>query len=102
MSSFLVFGVRGDDNRCLTKIGKLLYLNCRSDSQRTYTAAERFPETKEDVWHRRFGHLGAKILEKLAKHKLVDGFDFDAAKEMKFSEACVDGKHHRCKFSTSG
>ena len=25
MSSFLVFGVRGDDNRCLTKIGKLLY-----------------------------------------------------------------------------
>ena len=25
MSSFLFFGVRGDDNRCLTKIGKLLY-----------------------------------------------------------------------------
>ena len=26
MSSFLVFGVIGDDNRCLTKIGKLLYV----------------------------------------------------------------------------
>ena len=85
-----------------TRLGDLCYLNCRSDSQRTYTAAERFPETKEDVWHRQFGHLGAKNLEKLVKHKLFDGFDFDAAKEMKFCEACVDGKHHRCRFPTSG
>ena len=27
MSSFLVFGVIGDDNRCLTKIGELLYFS---------------------------------------------------------------------------
>ena len=95
-----------DENKKLiavaTRLGDLYYLNYRSDSQRTHTAAERFPETKEDVWHRQFGHLGAKNLEKLAKHKLTDGFDFDTAKEMKFCEACVDGKHHRCKFPNSG
>ena len=31
MSSFLVFGVRGDDNRCLTKIGKLRYHTSQSN-----------------------------------------------------------------------
>ena len=34
------------------------------------------PDTKEDIW--RFGHLGVGSLQKLAKQKLVDGFDFDS------------------------
>jgi len=59
-------------------------------------------ETMEDTWHRRFGHLGARNLQKLAKHRMVDGFDFDATKQIKFCESCVNGKHHRSNFPTSG
>ena len=95
-----------DDNRKLigvaTRVGDLYYLNCRPGFQKSHTAADKSPETKEDIWHRRFGHLGARNLQKLAKNKLVDGFDYDAAKEINFCESCVEGKHHRCHFPTSG
>ena len=59
-------------------------------------------ETMEDIWHQRFGHLGARNLQRLAKHGKVDGFDFDAMKQIKFCESCVKGKHHRSNFPTSG
>ena len=95
-----------DDNRKLigvaTRVGDLYYLNCRPGFQKSHTAADKSPETKEDIWHRHFGHLGARNLQKLAKYKLVDGFDYDAAKEINFCESCVEGKHHRCHFPTSG
>ena len=41
-------------------------------------------------------------MQRLAKHGMVDGFDFDATKQIKFCESCVKGKHHRSKFPTSG
>ena len=85
-----------------TRVGDLYYLNCRPRFQKSHTVTDKSPETKEDVWHRRFGHLGARNLQKLAKHKLVDGFDFDAAKQINFCESCVEGKHHWCHFPTSG
>ena len=34
--------------------------------------------------HRRFGHLGTQSLQKLAKEKMVDGFDYNSAKEQFF------------------
>ena len=48
MSSFLVFGVRGDDNRCLTKIGKLLYQISPSLPQGARSFTEEEEEEEED------------------------------------------------------
>ena len=94
-----------DANRKLiavaTRIGDLYYLNCRTDHQQFNTAESKSWETKEDIWHRHFGHLGVRNLQKLAKHKLVDGFNYDASKEISFCESCVEGKHHRCQFPIS-
>ena len=52
-------------------------------------------EKNEDVWHRRYGHLGMRNLWKLAKDNLVDDFDYDTTKEVSFCEPCANGKHHR-------
>ena len=41
-------------------------------------------------------------MQKLAKQKLVNGFNYDATKEINFCESCVKGKHHRSQFPTSG
>lgn len=85
-----------------TKEGSLYCLDCRMNPQQANAAEVRSEETREDVWHRRYGHLGVRNLQKLAKGKLVDGFDYDASKEINFCEACAEGKHHRCQFPTSG
>ena len=58
-------------------------------------------DTKEEIWHRRFGHLGMKNLQKLATDQLINGLDYDVTKEIKFCEPCVDGKHHRSSFQKS-
>ena len=95
-----------DSNRKLvavaTRVGDLYYLSCRPGSQKCHTAVDKGTETREDVWHRRYGHLGTRNLQKLAKHELVNGFDFDMTKEINFCESCVEGKHHRRHFPTIG
>ena len=82
-----------------TRVGDLYYLNCCPGSQKAHLVVD---ETKEDIWHRRFGHLGTKNLQRLAKEKLVKGFNYDATQEINFCESCVKGKHHRSQFPTSG
>ena len=57
---------------------------------------------KEDKWHRRFGHLGMRSLQTLAKGKLVTGFDYDYSKEISFCQACVEGKLHKSQFPATG
>ena len=39
-------------------------------------------DTKEDIWHKRFGHLGIGNLQKLTREQLADGFDFDATRKL--------------------
>ena len=56
-------------------------------------------DTKKEIWHRHFGHLGMK---KLATDQLVNGLDYDVTKDIKFCEPCVDGKYHRSSFPKSG
>ena len=34
-------------------------------------------DTKEDIWHKRFGYLGIGSFQKLAREQLADCFDFD-------------------------
>ena len=59
-------------------------------------------QSVEDTWHRRYGHLGSRNLEKLAKDKLVNGFNYDPSRDISFCQACVDGKLHRSQFPTTG
>ena len=79
-----------------SRAGSLYYLDCQSDHQQVHVA------TKEDVWHRRFGHLGARSLQKLARDELVEGLDYDPKKEISFCESCTEGKHSRSPFPTCG
>ena len=67
------------------RCGCLYFLDCRSLEQASIA------ELKEDVWHRRFGHLSVGSLKQLAADGLVDGFDFDRSKEISFCEPCVKG-----------
>ena len=94
-----------DANRKLVavaRVGDLYYLNCRPGSQKCHTAVDKDAETREDVSHRRYGHLGTRNLQNLAKHELVYGFHFDMTKEINFCESCVEGKHHRRHFPIIG
>ena len=50
--------------------------------------------TKEEIWHRRYGHLGAQNLQKLVRENMANGLDFDVTKNLNFCEPCADGKHH--------
>ena len=85
-----------------TRVGSLYHLNCQADNEQTNAAVNKSKETKVDTWHRRYGHLGVRTLQKLAKEKLVDGFDFNASRETSFCESCVEGKHHRSRFPVEG
>ena len=58
-----------------SKEGNLYYLNCINvyHTPRVCVAEDNC----DSVWHRRYGHLGEKYLQQLAKEKLVDGFNYD-------------------------
>ena len=92
----------GDGRKVLamaTKVGSLYYLDYQKISRgQQINAAETKPESKECVWHRRFGHLGVRNLQKLARDNMVNSFDFDASSDLMFCEPCVGGKHHKSQF----
>ena len=82
-----------------TKVGSLYQLDYKPNLERASLAEES--DSKEDIWHKRFGHLGLGSLQRLAREKLADGFDFDAYRKLKFCETCPFGKQHRTKFPSS-
>ncbi len=84
-----------------SKTGRLYYLNCEPLSDNLHVNAATNP-AKENLWHRRFGHLGEKNLHNLAKDGLVIGFDNDVSKNIDFCEPCVSGKIHRSSFPKNG
>ena len=86
-----------------TKCRNLYYLNCTGSNlsvKENHTAMKSAStdRTKESIWHRRYGHLGARNLERIAKEHLVDGFDCEPTKESSFCEPCVDGKQSTLSF----
>ena len=81
------------------RIGRLYYLTCQSSQQQACLATTG--ET-EELWHRRYGHLGAHDLKKIAVEEMVVGLNYDTSKNMEFCEPCVEGKHHRTTFPNSG
>ena len=78
-----------------SKVGSLYYLDHKPYQVEANSAKSL--ETK-DIWHRHFGHLGVHNLQRLARDKLVDGFDYDASKDITFCKPCVEGKQHQSKF----
>lgn len=86
-----------------SKIGNIYYLNCSEVHEAAHAATICLgSNTKEEIWHRHFGHLGAKNLQKLVRDQLVTGLDYDVTKDTNFCEPCLDGKHHRSSFPKSG
>ena len=80
-------------------IGSLYQLNV-VDGKEIVSAA--VTESNEVLWHRRYGHVGFKTLEILAANQMVDGFDYQKSRDEKFCEPCIDGKHHKSAFPSTG
>ena len=79
------------------RVGNLYYLECQENKSLTTTTMQ----SKERLWHRRFGHLGEHGLTKLAKNRLIKRFNYDSSKGISFCEPCIGGKHQKSKFPTS-
>lgn len=78
------------------RCGSLYFLDCQPLEQANVAGSN------EDLWHRRYGHLGYDGLRQLAVEQLVDGFKFDGQKKISFCEACTEGKHHKSPFPVCG
>ena len=86
-----------------TKSGNLYNLHSVHQGTTTNEVAMYGKEdTKEAIWHPRYGHLGVKNLERLAKDHMVEGFDYNVSKNVVFCEPCIGGKQHRTPFPRSG
>ena len=83
-----------------TKVGCLYYLDYQkiARGQQVNAAETKKPESKQSIWHGRFGHLRVRNLQKLARDNMINGFDFDTSSDLTFCEACVSGKHHKSQF----
>ena len=68
-SAILVVNSENKLTASASKCGSLYFLKCQSGEQVNAAAA-----TKEDVWHRWYGRLGAQGLRQLVVENLVDGF----------------------------
>ena len=92
-----ILNKKGEVIAFATRAGNLYYLEfCRKSRANVVQS-----ESKERLWHRRYGHLGEKSLQKLAKRELVEQFDYNVSKRIGFCETCVAGKLHRTHFETS-
>ncbi|KAK4325723.1 hypothetical protein Pmani_003666 [Petrolisthes manimaculis] len=76
------------------KKGNLYHLKCTMYVHKANAACK----LDENIWHRRYGHLGIDNLKILVRDDLVDGLNFDVNKELEFCEACVKGKSKKSPF----
>ena len=83
------------------KVGILYYLDCRTGCQQIHALQDQSRETKENVWHRRFGHLGTQNLKKLAKDKLVEGYNYDKSKVKKLTSVSRAPKESTIEVNSS-
>ena len=77
-----------------TRVGVLYHI---MTNQPHATTASTTP-SKEDIWHRRYGQLSLKNLQKLAREQLVNDFDFSVTQDIQFCESCIQGKQHKAPF----
>ena len=86
-----------------TKCGNLYYLDCAGSNlsvkeNHTVMKCASTDRTKKSIWHRRYGHLGARNLRQIAKEQLVDGFYYSPKKESSFCEPFVMVSRVHCHF----
>ena len=81
----------------VTKAGNLYYLEHYRKTQNVNLVEE----SKERLWHRRYGHLGENNLRVIANHKLVEQFDYSESGSIGLCESCIGGKQHRTPFDSS-
>ena len=81
----------------------LYYLSCQQvkDNEVHVTDVRLNAESKEFVWHRRFGHLN-ESLHTLASQRLIHDFDYNTSKQMLFCKSYVEGKLHKTPFPSGG
>ena len=91
---------RGEVVAVASRNGSLYYLRCEPLRSEQVNSASLI--ANEELWHRRFGHLGERSLCKLKKDELVHGFNYDTSKKAEFCESCVSGKIHRSPFPKDG
>ena len=89
------------DNKVIAFATRVGNLYCLEFCRRTQHLNVVEKEGNERLWHRQYGHLGEQSLQKLAKKKLVDRFDYDMTSNIGFCEPCIGSKHHRSHFETS-
>ena len=80
--------------------GSLYYLDQGGPVHHACASSDH-KSSKETIWHRRFGHLGAQGMQALMKNKMVSEMDFEWKQESDFCESCVEGKSHRLPFQQS-
>ena len=66
------------------RLGSLYYLDCNAPTVKQEVNITERQENKECLWHRLFGHLGIKNLQKMSKGNLVSSFSFDIKGELIF------------------
>ena len=67
-----------------SRTSNLYYVNCQSNSCQVNTVREMKQESKESIWHQHFGNLNECSLQKLARLKMPDGFDYNPRNEIVF------------------
>ena len=101
--------VKFDESRCVirdtsrkiitvaTKAGGLHHIN-KAPVEVHSMMVHHSSFSREDLWHRQYGHLSMKSLKKLAQDDLVKDFDYSASKGIQFCESCLEGKQCRSPF----
>ncbi len=71
------------------RCGSLYYLDYKADPRANVARQE----SKESVWHRRYGHLGVQNMQKLVRDNMVKGLDYDHSRKAgDVCEACKSEK----------
>ena len=81
------------------KVGDLYYLNCKETQ---HVATVTHSVSQDELWHRRYGHLGVQNMRKLVMEDMVDGLDCEMKNDIGVCGPCAEGKQCRAKFPTSG
>ena len=77
-----------EDNKVITfatRVGNLYYLEFWRNNQQLIVVED---ESKEKLWHRRYGQLGNKSLQKLVEKDLIQQFDYNVKNNISFCETC--------------
>ena len=90
----------GEVVAAVSKARNLYYLKCKPLKNERINSASH--QSKENLWHRRLGHLGQRSLCTLKEDGLVNDLDYNVSKEIDFCESCVSRKIHRSSFPKSG